>query len=217
MKREINLIFENPPVAIPSPVKEFPEIEVELPAQFASLRTSDQFLYLKNQFQLTNEQANDVLAAVSGQTPVHSKVTVTEQSAFATETAVVSTPVPPINVRLSHDFASQKRVYQEMALTRDYGLSLADAQDVLRALKNEPVSRAVHLTIDPAPVVEPDLVESVPEFEVELPAQFSTLRTSDQFMYLTTQSHLTRDQANDVLAVLSGAKPSFSKVTIKEA
>lgn len=73
--REVTVAFETaPPVQSALPFN-FPEITAELPKAFADLRPEEQYHYAKTQLRLTDAEANDVLAAFNGQTPIYNKVT----------------------------------------------------------------------------------------------------------------------------------------------
>lgn len=59
-----------------TPLKEkiLPVLSVRIPDGFEKMKERDQFVYLKTELQLTIEQANDVLFAMKGQSPLYNKV-----------------------------------------------------------------------------------------------------------------------------------------------
>lgn len=76
-KRVVEFSYEEAPV-VKEVVRDFPEIEVELPETFGSLVESQKYTYLTVNAKLTSQQASDVLAVYSGKTPVYNKVIIKE-------------------------------------------------------------------------------------------------------------------------------------------
>lgn len=217
--RVVNLTIQPPPVVAPKPIAELPEIEVELPHNFAGFRPQDQYMYLKMQQKLTEDQANDVLSVFRGGTPFYNKVTIKTdvekdyQNPLATRVEEI---LDPITLSLPYNFASIKRAYQEMALTKEYGLSLSEAKDVVSVINNQPVNREVNITFEAAPVAAAIVEKDFPELKVEIPSSFATLADAQRYVYLTIDLKLTADQANDVISTFNGRTPLYYKVFIDE-
>lgn len=216
--REVTLSVEKAPEVKSAPVAKVPEIEVELPYNFATLRPQDQFMFLKTRKQLTEDQANDVLTTFRGGTPLYSKVTIKDSTDRPQEYVVERTEevLTPIEITLPHNFRAMKRATQEMLLTKGYELSLAEARDVIATVELVPTKRSVSYTIEESPVTEVIPEKEFPKLAVEVPAFFATLDDSQKYTYLTFEQKLTSHQANDVISTFNNKTPLYYAVTVDE-
>lgn len=190
---------------------ETPTICAELPSNFKSFRVRDQYLYLTKERTFAPEHANDIIDILQGKAPLANV-----EYSICFEDAVVSEPsVPaPLSITLPHDFSGMKRVYQELMLTRDYGLSLKDTMDILLALEGKELNREIVLEFEEAPVVEEEVKEFA-EVVVSLPEHFSNWHPHDQFLYLKSERKFTQEQADDIIATVRGQSPRYFKVVIE--
>lgn len=216
--REVTIVVEKAPEVKVAPVAQIPEIEVELPYNFATLRPQDQFMFLKTRKRLTEDQANDVLTVFKGGTPLYNKVTIKDSPDRPQDYLVEKTEevLTPIEITLPHNFRAMKRATQEMLLTKGYELSLSEARDVISTVNLIPVKRSVSFTIEepPATVVAPE--KEFPKLAVEVPAFFANLDDSQKYVYLTIEQKLTTNEANDVISVFNGKTPLYYAVTVDE-
>lgn len=220
--KEFRVVLQAPVAVQPKPqvVRErvYPELNVEVPEKFSELRIRDQFYYLINSSHLTIEEANDVMVAVRGGSPLKHKVTITEKPKVKFGSVEVS--VPKLEVTLPLNFEEDSETFQRNYLRTTLRLTQKQTNDVILAIKGQ-VPRyfqVIFSTAEVKPVVEQTVTEpepvDFPELAVTLPKDFGSLRPQDQYLFLKTELKLTGDQANDVIFAFKEQAPLKYKVIL---
>lgn len=198
------------------------DVVVKLPEVFKEWQKNQQFMFLTRNQKLTTEQANDVFSVIEGNKPLFHSVTLDWQSQEETQATIIPRPKDPsINVdeartlpsildnkNLWHPDFGECSVFSidgnQLILMTSVGQipCVLDAT-VPRLAILEETHKVEHApkrlgTKASAPVIIKDKVQSI--IPLILPNTFNSWKIKEQYQYLTSNRHLTPEDANTFLA-----------------
>lgn len=122
-------------------------------------------------------------------------------------------PFVPIDIEIPSNFWELSNV-ELYGIVLYQGLTSEQANRVMEQLRGrEPGSREFRIVLqvpktqesEAEAEAEPEAI--VPKISVELPANFSSYRARDQYLYLTKEKALAPENANDIVDIVGGKSP----------
>lgn len=201
------------------------DVSVSIPEVFKTWQRQQQFMFLTRTQKLTTEQANDVFSVLDGKKPLFHSVNIVRPSEEELEVynipgldanpPEVQATKPNIleNKRLWHpDFgecsvSSADVENNELILLTSVGLMpfvmdvTLPKMAVLTAAAPEHAPKQLGTRV----LVTSDTpIANRPSIHVSIPEVFVTWRTLEQYQYLTTSLHLSPNDANNIIDVMTG-------------
>lgn len=196
------------------------DVSVSIPEVFKSWQRNQQFMFLTRSQNLTTDQANDVFSVLDGNKPMFHSVVISWQTEEETQANIIPGLKKNLHGRLVKELPSilsNKNLWHpdfgacSVATVEGNNLVLMTSVGQIPCVLDVTVPKLAVLDttakVEHAPKrlgtreFSPAAIKEVqPKNTLILPVVFNSWKIKEQYQYLTGNSHLTAEDANDFLA-----------------